>query len=148
MVKFSVYLNRRVFVMSWCTGTTVSTLLVNCLQKHFHYTSFGNVFTMLAATREKSIMTCAPSKYLNQSAYFCSLIIIFVVRMKKRWVLGHLKCTQWRFWQTVRLCRVIWIFAWHSCQNVRFLIVWHFYNCCCFPAFNIGDFIALSLFYN
>ena len=37
-------------------------------------------------------------KNSNQPAFSCSLIRVFVICMKKLFILGYLKCAQWRFW--------------------------------------------------
>ena len=43
-------------------------------------------------------LTCASNEESNQPAHPCSLIRVFVVRMKKLWILDYTKCAQWRFW--------------------------------------------------
>ena len=44
------------------------------------------------------LLTYAPNEDSDQLAHSRSLIRVFVVRMKKVWILGYPKCAQWRFW--------------------------------------------------
>ena len=43
------------------------------------------------------LLSCAPNEDSNQPAY-PPVWSVFVVRIKKRCILGYSKCAQWRFW--------------------------------------------------
>ena len=43
------------------------------------------------------LLTCAPNEYSNEPAHPYSLIRVFVVRVKKRSILGYPICDLWRF---------------------------------------------------
>ena len=45
-----------------------------------------------------SVAMYVPNQNLNQPAYLCSLIRVFVVSMKKLCILSYSKYAQWRFW--------------------------------------------------
>ena len=47
------------------------------------------------------------------SLHICTVWSVFVIRMKKLCILGCPKCTQW-------MHRLIWLFTWHTCPNIRF----------------------------
>ena len=45
-----------------------------------------------------SLLTYRPNEDSNEPANACSLISVFIVRIKKLCILGYPKCVQWRFW--------------------------------------------------
>ena len=48
------------------------------------------------STYEKYLLTCTPNEDSNQPVQTCSLIRVFVVRMKTHWILSYPKYAQWR----------------------------------------------------
>ena len=52
-----------------------------------------------------------------------SLIRVFAVRMKKYWVLGYLFNTQWRHWSDWADAQADWVFAWHTCYFIGFVVL-------------------------
>ena len=64
--------------------------------------------------REKTyLLTCAPSEDSNQLVGSCSLIRVFVVRMKKFCIHDYRKCAKWRFWSEslldAQVCRYVFL---------------------------------------
>ena len=64
------------------------------------------------------LLTCAPNEDSNQFAYARSLIRIFIVRMKKIYILRYPRGPKWRVWP--RIHRLIWILAWSPCPKAIF----------------------------
>ena len=59
----------------------------------------------------------------NLPVHSCNLIRVFTMRMKKLWILGFLKCAQWRLWSGCANAQAILIFIGRTSSNVRFLVL-------------------------
>ena len=101
VVKFSIYLNRHVFVRTrWNSNTVFSNNLVRIERQR----------------QEVNIWNCAPSEYSYPPANPCSLFEVFVFHMKKRRIHCSQKCvkTTWR-------SRLVWIFRGRTCPKEGYL---------------------------
>ena len=81
VVKFSICLNRRVFVMIRCLCGGVDAIRPRSRHKY-------------EVQREKRSLTCALNEDANKPAHPRSLIRVFVILTKKLYILGYPNCAQ------------------------------------------------------
>ena len=76
---------------------------------------------LMSLSMRKQTCWCVHNEDLNQPANLCCLISVFVVHMKKLWILGYPKCPSDDSDQTAWMFRLIWIFPGSTCPKV----CWH-----------------------
>ena len=79
--------------------------------KYWHVAGLGII---RAVTWQNQQSDCAPSDDSDQPGLSPSLIGVFVVRMKKAWVLSYPLSAQrrlWSDWGTGQMPRLIWVYA-------------------------------------
>ena len=69
-------------------------------------------------------MACAPSEDWDQPGHPPCLIRVFAVRMKKAWSIATYSAHSEDSDQTVRMPRLIWVFAGRTCHFVGFVMRW------------------------
>ena len=76
-------------------------------------------------------MACAPSEDSDQSGHPPSLIRVFVVRIKKHWVLSHPLSAQQRLWSDWADAQADLSLRWAHSHFVGFVMRWHISFVCC-----------------
>ena len=77
-----------------------------------------------AATWQNQQNECAPSKDLDQPGHPSSLISVFVVRIKKPWVLSYPLSAQWRLWSNWADAQADLSLRWAHTHFVSFVMSW------------------------
>ena len=105
VVKFSIYLNRRNFLMYSVVQTALfccsGCQCLGCLQQVFIPVSsqrFNFIYIFEPAHDKTYKMACAPSEHSDKPGHPPSLIRVFAVRMKKVWVPRYPLSAQRRLW--------------------------------------------------